>query len=230
MTYMHDFFNLLLPSPCVACGTTLVKNEKVVCLKCRYELPRTRFESFRDNPVARLFWGRVPIEYANSYFRYQKGSRYQSLIHDLKYRDRRDIGREFGRLLGLELSGSGFEIADMILPVPLNRKKQLKRGYNQCDPICEGISESLGIPYFVNLMERPLESGSQTDKSRTSRWRNVEGSFRVKLPEKLLEKHILLADDVITTGSTLEACANTILEIEGTKVSIATLAVALKSF
>ncbi|MCK4751287.1 MAG: ComF family protein, partial [Bacteroidales bacterium] len=212
------------------CDIPLIRYEKVICLKCQYDLPRTRFDSYSDNPVARLFWGRVPIENACSYFRYHKGSRFQALIHDLKYRDRKDIGMEMGRLMGIEFRDSVFAGCDMILPVPLHKRKQSRRGYNQCDPICEGLSSSLGIPFYTDLLERPTKSTSQTNKSRFSRWTNVEGIFRVKDPKMLYKKHILLADDVVTTGSTLEACANTILVIDGTRVSIATLAVALKSF
>ncbi|MFC2115600.1 ComF family protein [Bacteroidota bacterium] len=230
MSLVHDFINLLLPDLCAACGTPLLRNESVICLKCRYDLPLTRFDSYTDNPVARLFWGRVRIENANSYFRYQKGSRFQALIHDLKYRDRKDIGKEFGRLMGIEFRGSAFARTDMILPVPLHKRRQIKRGYNQCDPICEGLSESLGIPFYKDILERPMRSSSQTDKSRYNRWVNVDGIFRVKHPEKLNKKHILLADDVVTTGSTLEACAAAILDNDGARVSIATLAVALKSF
>ncbi len=230
MTLINDFINLLLPDLCVSCDTPLVGSEKVICLKCQFDLPRTRYDSYRDNPVARLFWGRVPIENASSYFKYQRGSRFQSLIHDLKYRDRKDIGLELGRSMGIELRGTDFTVADFIVPVPLHRKKQIQRGYNQCDPICEGLSEILDIPYRTDLLERPAKSTSQTSKSRFLRWVNVEGIFRVNNPERLEGKHIILADDVVTTGSTLEACANKILEIDGTKVSIATLAVSLKSF
>jgi ComF family protein len=230
MNPVNDLFNLVIPHLCAACNVPLVRTEGVICMKCRHDLPRTRFDSFRDNPVARLFWGRVQIENASAYFRYFKGSRFQLLIHDLKYRGRKDIGRELGRLLGNELRKSAFAGTDLIIPVPLHRSKQRKRGYNQCDPICEGISGSLGIPYHSDLFEKTGRSSTQTDKSRFRRWMNVEGIFRVRYPEKLCEKHILLVDDVITTGSTLEACANAILECTGTRVSIATLAVAPKSF
>lgn len=230
MSLVNDFFNLLVPDLCTACDAPLVRTEKVLCMKCHYDLPRTRFDSYSDNPVIRLFWGRVPIENASSYFQYNKGSRFQSLIHDLKYRDRKDIGRELGRLMGNDLRDSVFAGTDLIIPVPLHRSKQFKRGYNQCDPICEGISSSLGIPYHTDLLEKTMRSSSQTDKSRFKRWINVEGNFRVKYPGKLSEKHILLVDDVVTTGSTLEACANAILKGNGTRVSIVTLAVALKSF
>ncbi len=227
---LEDFINLLLPKICAACGTLLVRNERIICLKCQYDLPKTRYDSYLDNAVAQLFWGRIPVENAISYFRYQKGSRFQSLIHDLKYRDRKDIGQELGRLLGIEIKGSSFSDTDLILPVPLHKSKQRKRGYNQCDPICEGLSESLEIPYNFRVLERPGKTSSQTNKSRIDRWTNVEGIFRVIQPDMISNKHILLADDVVTTGSTLEACASAILKIEGSKVSIATLAMAPKSF
>jgi ComF family protein len=132
--------------------------------------------------------------------------------------------------MGIEIKETPFSNAELILPVPLHKSKQRRRGYNQCDPICEGLSESLDIPYNSELLERPEISSTQTNKSRIERWTNVEGIFRVKQPGELQHKHILLADDVVTTGSTLEACASAILNVEGTRISIATLAVAPKSF
>ena len=230
MNILFDFYNLVFPDLCAACETPLVRCDKVICLKCQYDLPRARYDSYKDNPVSRLFWGRVPIENAGSYFLYQKGSRFQALIHELKYRGKKEIGIELGRMMGIEFRGSTFADTDMILPVPLHRKKQIQRGYNQCDPICQGLSAGLNKPYFTNILERTEKSTSQTSKSRIKRWANVEGIFGVKYPGELLGKHVLLADDVVTTCSTLEACANAILEVEGTRVSIATLAVALKSF
>lgn len=227
---LQDFINLLLPDTCAACDSLLVKKEKIICLKCLYELPRTRYDSYIDNAVARLFWGRIQVENASSLFRYHKGSRFQSLIHDLKYRDRKDIGKELGRLMGISIKETPFSNAELILPVPLHKSKQRRRGYNQCDPICAGLSESLDIPYQTDLLERPEKSSTQTNKSRIDRWNNVEGIFRVKYPLELQHKHILLADDVVTTGATLEACASAILKVEGTRVSIATLAMAPKSF
>ena len=222
--------DVLFPELCVACGTQLIRGEKVICLKCHHGMPRTRFDSYSDNPVARLFWGRVTVENATSFFRYYRGSPYQALIHELKYRNRQDIGMELGRLMGIELRDSAFACTDLILPVPLHKSKQRKRGYNQCDPVCEGLSSSLGIAWLKDCLEKTTRSSSQTDKSRFSRWRNVEGIFRVKHPEKIQGKHILLTDDVVTTGSTLEACVNAILEVQGTRVSIATLGVSPKAF
>jgi ComF family protein len=230
MQLLQDFSNLLLPELCLTCGTPLVRGEKLICLKCHYDMPRTRFESYRDNPVARLFWGRVPVENAVSYYRYYRGSRYRGLIHALKYGGRKDAGTELGRLLGTELRDSGFASCDLIIPVPLHRIKQRKRGYNQCDPISTGLSLSLEIQWRRDVLVKIQRSTSQTDKSRIRRWTNVEGAFRVIAPGLVRGKHILLVDDVVTTGSTLESCANAILEIPGTRISIATLAVSPKVF
>lgn len=225
-----DLINLLMPVLCPVCGTVLLKNERIVCTGCRYELPRTRYSSYLENPVSRLFWGRIYVEHATALFQYQKGSRFQRLIHELKYKNRQDIGREMGRLLGIELKGSPFVSADIILPVPLHMKKYRKRGYNQCHSIAEGLSESLGIPWYSCHLIRPTVSLTQTSRSRLDRWSNVDGIFEVKDPEKLCGKHIILVDDVVTTGATLEACAVALLSQEQIRVSIVTLAVALKIF
>ena len=227
---IKDFINLLMPVLCPVCGTVLLKNEGIICTGCLYELPRTRYLSYSENPVSRLFWGRVYVENATALFQYQKGSRFQRLIHELKYKNRRDIGREMGRLLGLELVGSSFASANLILPVPLNKKKYRQRGYNQCHPIAEGLSESLGVPWFSGHLIRPSVSLTQTNRSRVDRWSNVDGIFEVKDAGKLIGKHIILVDDVVTTGATLDACATALLSHEKVRVSIATLAVALKVF
>ncbi len=227
---IRDFINLLMPVLCPVCGAVLLKNERIICTGCIYELPRTRYLSYSENPVSRLFWGRIYVENATALFQYQKGSRFQQLIHELKYKDRQDIGREMGRLLGIELEGSPFTSADIILPVPLHKKKYRQRGYNQCHPIAEGLSESLGVPWHSGHLIRPSVSLTQTSRSRMDRWSNVDGIFEVKDPGKLCGKHIILVDDVVTTGATLDACATALLSLEKVRVSIVTLAVALKVF
>lgn len=219
-----------MPVCCPACGTILVNNERIICTGCLFHLPRTRYLSYSENPVARLFWGRVYIEYATALFQFEKGSRFQRLIHELKYRNRQDIGRELGRLLGTELKGSPFAAADIILPVPLHQKKYRQRGYNQCDPIAQGLSDGLGIPWHPSCLARPSVSLTQTSRTRMDRWSNVDGIFEVKDPGNLCGKHIILVDDVVTTGATLDACASAILSLENVRVSIATLAVSLKVF
>jgi ComF family protein len=227
---IRDLINLVMPLLCPTCGRVLVNHEKIICTACQYELPRTRYASYTVNPVARLFWGRVYIENATAFFQFEKGSRFQQLIHELKYRDRQDIGKEMGRLLGTELKETAFASADVILPVPLHKTKRRQRGYNQCDPIAEGLSERLGIPWQPDYLIRQSASRTQTNRSRTDRWSNVDQIFAVKNEASLSGKHIILVDDVVTTGATLDACASAILSRKNVRVSIATLAVALKVF
>ncbi len=230
MSCTGDFLNLLFPRLCPACENVLLKNEGLMCTACTFGLPRTRFRSYRDNAVARLFQGRVTIENATAYFHYQKGSRYRKLIHDLKYKGRKDIGRELGRIMGLELLDSPYAGVNLILPVPLHPARLRQRGYNQCDSIAEGLSRSLGIPHCDNLLVRSRQSGPQTGKSRYQRRENAEPGFGVKMPPGLENMHILLVDDVVTTGATLGACATAVLNVPGTRVSVAALAYTGKLF
>ena len=170
-----------------------------------------------------MFWGRVMIQNAASFFYYQKGSRYQNIIHAMKYHGGQQLGLDLGRWYGLELKDSPFACAEMIHPVPLHVSKKRARGYNQSEMIARGISEALGIPLETNLIKRIINTDTQTHKSKYDRWSNVEGIFHVKDPERIRNKHVLLVDDVVTTGSTLEACAAPVLAVEGTQVSILTL-------
>jgi len=226
MEIADDFLQFFFPELCVACGQILNKQEKVLCTRCMLHIPRTGFHKDFENPVSQLFWGRVKIEYTGSFFYFNKGSIYQSLIHKLKYNGRSDIGIEMGKLFGAELRKSVFAFTDIIIPVPLHPGKLKIRGYNQSEMIARGLSASLDIPVNTDSLKRTQVTETQTRKSRFDRFRNVEGKFIVSGPEKLEGKHIIIADDVVTTGSTIEACAAAILEIRGTRVSILTLAVA----
>lgn len=175
----------------------------------------------------KMFWGRVGIQAAASCFLFTKGSGVQKLVHQLKYSGQTEVGRVLGRLYGSELKLSPlFAGIDVIAPVPLHPDKLKKRGYNQCDFFAEGLSESLGVPADLNNVQRVIATGSQTRRSRFERWKNVEYVFSAQQPLKLEGKHILLVDDVVTTGSTLEACAQQLLKIPGARVSIATIACA----
>lgn len=176
--------------------------------------------------VAELFWGRVPVMYSTSYFYYMKDSRYQNIIHHLKYDGRQHIGLEFGKMFGAELMKTPLSSTDVIVPVPLHPKKLRKRGFNQSEIIARGMAESMGKKIISGALKRKRYTESQTSRSRYERWENVEGIFRTRKPQLLTGKHILLVDDVVTTGSTLEACASEILKLQGTTVSVATLAVA----
>jgi len=223
----NDFAELVYPALCITCGERLISQEKYLCTNCRADLPVTNFHLNSDNNVAELFWGRIKIENATSLFYYKKGSRYQRVIHFIKYRGMKELGFELGTHLGASLSESeNFTAADLIIPVPLHPRKEKKRGYNQSEYIARGVANILKKPVSVNNLCRKIYSSSQTRKNRFERWQNVEKIFKINHPDELHKKHILLLDDVITTGSTLEACASEILKVPDTRVSIATLAYA----
>jgi ComF family protein len=181
-----------------------------------------------DNPVARLFWGRCRIERASAFSFYNKDSRIRKLIHNLKYKGIKEIGFELGMIYGRSLSGTDFlKEIDLIIPVPLHPSKKRIRGFNQSETIAEGLSESTGVPLGIGILERTNKSDTQTRKSRYDRWVNVEGIFSVVDIGNLIGRHVLLVDDVITTGSTLESCAVELLKVDEVRVSVAALAVAV---
>jgi ComF family protein len=224
--YLQDFACLIFPEYCAACGCALFRNEKVLCLKCYTGLPRTGFHHDPENEVARMFWGRVQVSNVTSFMYFAKGSPYQHILHGLKYTGQKEIGTEMGHMFGNELKGSPFSQADMIHPVPLHPSKLRKRGYNQSELIARGMADVLHIPVETRLISRTVDTLTQTDKSRYERWENVKHIFRCEDPDKIRDKHVLLVDDVITTGATLEAVASCILAVKGVTVSIASLAFA----
>ncbi len=220
-----DFISLLFPRLCYGCGNNLLRNENLICTECYILIPRTNYHLKPDNPVAQLFWGRCLIEKAAAFSFYTRDSRIRKLIHQLKYKGIREVGIELGRIYGLSLKSSGFlDGIDIIIPVPLHPSKQRKRGFNQSEMICEGISDVTGLKTDTGLLVRRSMTKTQTKKSRYDRWTNVEGIFQVTDPAVLIDKHILIVDDVITTGSTIEACVNELLNVENLKVSVAALA------
>lgn len=222
-----DFINLFYPNICQSCGNVLFKNEIAICSRCLYQIPKTDFHLQKNNPVSILFWGRVKIEYASSYFTFAKGSKFQKLIHKLKYHHRTNIGVELGKQLAHQLRNSKFfDDVDLIVPVPLHPKKQKIRGYNQAEVIANGMKEIMKLEVNDTNLYRSVHTQSQTKKSKLERWENVDNIFKIHETNLFENKHILLVDDVVTTGSTLEACAQAILEAKGSKVSIATLAYA----
>lgn len=222
-----DFLSLIYPRLCMACGQSLYNKEFCICTFCRYHLPKTNFHLKEKNPVSKLFWGRVPIHSAASYYLFSKGGKVQKLIHQLKYREQKEIGTFLGNLYGNDLKLSpAFDSVELIVPIPLHPKRLKKRGYNQSSLFAEGLADAMQKEFDDDIVYRELAAESQTRKSRFNRWKNVESNFKVRFPDKLANKHILLVDDVVTTGSTLEACANAVLQVPGTKVSVATIAYA----
>lgn len=222
--YIQAFVDTVYPNCCPACGEILYQNEELLCLKCLFNLPRTRFHHIADNEVARIFWGRIPVNQATSFMYFAKESPYRRIIHELKYNNQKQIGIKMGRLFALELRDTGFMNADYIIPVPLHPKKQRKRGYNQSALIAQGMSEIMHIPILTDLLVRNIPTKTQTRKTRYERWENVRDTFCIKSSAQIQDKHCLLIDDVITTGATLEACASVLLEVPGVSVSIASLA------
>ena len=224
---IHSFIGLFYPKLCEACGISLGRNEHVMCTSCIYHLPRTDYWNEGGNPVEKLFWGRVKLEHACAFFFFTKGSRFRKLLHQLKYNGKKEIGIELGRRLGLELKKAPlYQTIDMVIPVPLHPKRQRKRGYNQSEQIAAGISVATGWLTDARSLIRTSYTETQTRKGKIERWENVSKVFAVKYPEHLKNKHVLLVDDVITTGATIEACATCLLEIEGCKVSVVALAYA----
>ncbi|MDR0729892.1 MAG: ComF family protein [Prevotellaceae bacterium] len=222
---VRSFFGLLYPKLCEACGTTLNTYEEVLCLRCLGRLPRTNFWNEPDNPVEQTFWGRVPIEHGCALFPFVRGSRYRKLIHSLKYHGKWEVGIMLGGLLGQELKKSPFyQTVDTIVPVPLHPKKLHMRGYNQCEQIAIGIARVTGWAVNTTSLSRRIFTNTQTRRrSRINRWENVSEVFYLSDPDALKNKHVLLVDDVLTSGSTLDACATQLQKVEGCKISIAVL-------
>lgn len=227
ISILDDFLSLIYPRVCASCGNTLYKNEKVICTFCNYRLPKTNYHFEKNNPVIEIFWGRVNIESASAYYYFAKGSKIQHLIHQLKYKGKKEIGIFIGKQYGLDLIESPqFNTVDVVMPVPLHRKKQKQRGYNQSEQFAIGISGSMKIELDTKSLYRKIASQTQTKKSRFKRWQNVSEIFDVRQTDSLIGKHILLVDDVITTGSTLEACANALYKVPDVRISVAAIALA----
>ncbi|MGE5419470.1 MAG: ComF family protein [Chloroflexota bacterium] len=225
---VDDFLSLLFPRICYGCGNHLMRNEKVICTECQVVIPRTDYHNQPGNPVEQLFWGRCVITKAAAFSYYTRGSRIRKLIHNLKYNGIQEIGIELGSIYGNLLRSSGFlNDVDLILPVPLHPSRERKRGFNQSRLICEGISSVSGIEVLADALVRPVKTQTQTRRSRFERWTNVEGIFELRTPSELEGKHVLIVDDVITTGSTIEACVNELSKIDGVSVSVVALAYAV---
>ena len=220
----ESVLHLLFPHVCEACGTDVLQDDHFLCLKCYASLPKTEFHLYPNNPIEKIFWGRLPITSATAQYYFTKESVMQHLMHQLKYRGNKELGIYLGRLMGHALANSNrFRFIDALIPLPLHSSKERKRGYNQATVLCEGITEVLQKPILKDVIIRTTHTESQTQKSRVERWQNMEGRFELVNPDVLKGKHVLLIDDVITTGATLEACGSVLMEAENLQLSIATL-------
>lgn len=220
--------HLIYPRTCAVCHEGLTQGEEVICTSCLYDLPRTRTWKHADNPVAKLLWGRVPVEQACAYFYFAKGSRYQRLLHMLKYYGRRDVGVFLGQRFGQELRNSAlYADVEAVVPVPLHPRKQHQRGYNQSQAIAEGLAQRTGWRVVADVLHRHRFTQTQTKKNREERLENVANAFGVGKAEHLAGRHVLLVDDVITTGATTEHCVQALVDAcHGIRVSVAALAFA----
>ncbi len=226
--FVSDILHLFYPHHCTGCGSDIVYNEQLLCAKCIHRLPHTGFFDKAANPVEKVFYGRVHAEAAAAAFYFTKQSLVQHLLVQLKYKGNREAGYFLGRQMGYLLSASArFTGVDYIIPLPLNRKKEQLRGYNQAALISEGIADTWQKPMLSSVVERTRFTETQTQQNRISRWQNMEQVFAVTDAAKIAGKHILLVDDVVTTGATLEACAAKLLAVSGTRVSIAAAAYTL---
>jgi ComF family protein len=222
-----DIIALLFPELCNACGTHLYYGEKEICTKCLYDLPYTDYHLHAENRVAKQLWGRLPCNAAMAMLYFKKGTKVQNLIHSLKYKDQVEVGIRLGNLLGERLKLSNqYAGIDLVIPVPLHQKKERLRGYNQSKYIADGVAEALQISVSTSHLLRDKSTESQTKKARYTRYENMQAVFNINNPQDLKGKHILLVDDVITTGATLEACGTSLLNSGVQKLSIAAVAFA----
>ncbi len=224
---LHDFIALVYPRNCVACGNSLYKHEEQICNYCYLNLPKSHFHKGVQNPVATLFYGRVKLEFASSFYIFQKKGSIQKIMHAVKYRSNKDLAALVGKWYAEDLKEHPIvKDTHCVIPVPLHVKKLKQRGYNQSEEFAKGLALGLNIETNTTTLQRAEFTQTQTRKTKYERWENVEEVFEVKEYESLKNKHVILVDDVITTGATIEACCAKLQQIEGIKISVLSIAYA----
>ena len=227
MQFLKDIYSLFYPKICVCCKNLLLTNEILVCTVCRHDLPIICYTDFKKNKITDIFYGKIHIEKANTFLRFQKEGKVKELIHSLKYKGQQEIGTFLGNWFGSILSDQHiFDDIDIIIPVPLHKKRKRKRGYNQLTTFGTRLSKLLHKEYIENILIRTSSSKTQTFKNRVDRFLNTSSRFYIKDASAFKNKHILLIDDVITTGATLTSCCMELQKVEGIKISIVTMAFA----
>ena len=222
---MDDFLYLFYPKLCAICEHQLVKNETVLCTFCRHDLPLIYYSDYKNNKISQAFYGKIPIKKAMSLFIYRKDGKTKELIHQLKYKGNQEIGVFFGNWFGEILKeNQEFSSVNFIIPVPLHKKKLKTRGFNQLTTFGERLSSHLKTPYLENILIKTSSTKTQTFKNRLERFTNSETKFLLSNTTILENKHVLLIDDVITTGATLESCCKELLKTKNIKISIASMA------
>ena len=223
---LSALINLFFPKTCYACDVILIHNELDICVRCRHELPLTNYHFERPETVKKIFYGRVHLDAATALFYFHKSGRVQQLLHQLKHKGREQIGRILGDWLGVELLESPyFNSIDVVIPVPIHSKKLKQRGYNQVALFAQQLAKALGASYVDDVLLKSINTKTQVFQSREARFKSVVDSFYTKNLEKIDTKHILLVDDVITTGATIEACALVLNPKKNSRLSVATIAI-----
>lgn len=225
--FFNDIFHLFFPVKCIGCDEVLPVQEKMLCPSCRGGLPETHFEKTIDNPLAQLFWGRVNLARCYALYYFTKHGIVQNMLHLLKYGGRKDVGVFLGKRLAKKILEAGLAY-DMVIPVPLHHKKMKIRGYNQAEMIALGIAETLRISCRTDILVRKVFTDTQTKKNKWERYLNVKEVFDIDNPNDIFGKRILVVDDVITTGATIEAGIRLLLEHKPGELSVAAIATAMK--
>lgn len=224
---IKSLINLFFPKICHACLHVLSDNEDTICTHCRHDLPVTNFHFNNNEAILKVLYGRAKIENGTALFRFEKKSIVQRLIHNLKYKGHEDIGFLLGNWLGGELKTiTNYHTVDLVIPVPLHKNKLKQRGYNQVTKFGEQIAQALDVDYMDNILVKITNTKSQINKKRLARWNASNTLFTIQNKAAIANKHILLVDDIITTGATLEACINVLNQSVNVKISIATMAIA----
>ena len=225
ISFWRRLLDLIAPRLCVVCGHRLTVTEEAICSTCNFHLPRTDFHrNAYENEMAKLFWAQIPIERATAFFYYEPHASTANLIYELKYKNHPEIGSIIGRMVAKEIQPSGFfDGIDGIIPVPLAKKRQRQRGYNQSEEIARGVSEITGLPVYKKVVRRNSFKGSQTNKGRWDRQENVEHVFELIDAAAVSNQHLLLIDDVVTTGATCIACAKALCQAGNVRISILSL-------
>ena len=227
MTLINDFMSLIYPRQCEACGNNLFRHEKYICNYCKINLPKSNYHHARDTELARVFYGRVPFENALCFYVFEKSGKVQKLLHAIKYQNQTSLAEFLGKQYALDLlKFNTLSGVDVIVPIPLHKNKLKARGFNQSEVFAKGLSKELNILMDTKSMIRRVETETQTRKKKFERWENVKGIFELTDKNYLINKHVLLVDDVITTGATLEAAWECLKEVEGIKISVAAIAFA----
>ena len=228
-SWIEPVFWLYFPKNCPACGRPLRLFGANICSRCSQNLPETHFFEAPGNPIEKIFYGRLPIDAGAAAWYFHKNSALQALLFQLKYKSNKEVGLFIGKQMGSLLAASDRYVGiDALIPVPLHPQALSKRGFNQAALICEGISQVWHKPVYTSVIVRNKRTSTQTKQTRAERWENMENAFTINDPASITGKHVLLIDDVITTGATVEACGKTLLTIKGVKVSIAAAAYPLK--